>query len=441
MSKRSAAWVVLAAGTVAIVAAAVLVWRETAGGLPPRTAPQVAFPVESPFQGSWQVVEAFPGMAFERPLGIVQESRPPHRFFVLQQGGTILALTPGAAAPPVVVLDLTSRVYDRSESGLLGLALHPDFGDPASANGRYAYVFYVTPVGSVLHDRVSRFTIDLASARADEASELVLIDQTDEDFDHNSGNLIFGSDGHLYVGVGDEGGIGDSFGNGQKIDKDLFSGILRIDVDCRGGSKPIGRQPQTGRTQGYCIPADNPFVGVRDALEEFWSIGLRNPYRFTFDGEDLWGGDVGQDSIEVVFVARRGSNHGWSYREGASPFLASPLKGVPPSPLHGTLTSPAYSYSHTNENGCIIGGYVYRGEQLPELQGSYIFGDFNSGRIFALTTGAVPKVSTLLRLPPDRRITGFGLDMNRELLLGVSGQRSGILRLTRRPVDPAQTAQ
>jgi glucose/arabinose dehydrogenase len=177
---------------------------------------------------------------------------------------------------------------------------------------------------------------------------------------------------------------------------------------------------------------DNPFVGIPDVLGEFWTIGLRNPYRLSFDGGDLWGGDVGQDRHEYVFVAGKGSNFGWSFREGIAPFAESPLKGVAPSPVRGTPATPMFDYAHANGNGCIIGGHVYRGDRLTDLRGTYVFGDFNSGRIFSLALGSVPKLDTLLRLPADRKITGFGRDREGELLLCVSGARSSVLRLTRR---------
>jgi glucose/arabinose dehydrogenase len=168
---------------------------------------------------------------------------------------------------------------------------------------------------------------------------------------------------------------------------------------------------------------------VPRALEEFWSIGLRNPHRFSFDGTTVWGGDIGQDRVEKVFRASRGSNHQWSYREGTLPFARSYLAGVPPKPPVGTETAPAFEYAHTNGNGAVIGGYVYRGVLFPELAGKYVFGDFNSGRIWALEA---PNVRTLLTLPADRRLTSFGIDRDRELLLCVFGKPSTILRLARK---------
>ena len=369
---------------VLLLSAAAYIWRSRAVGLAPREVPLVAFPVENPFADAWTTVEAFPGVAFERPVVIVQEVGGDGTYFVAQQNGLVLAISERPSPRSEPFLDLRSKVEDRAEAGLVGLALHPDFGIGASPESRFFYVFYVARLGDRMSDRLSRFEVDASGNRGDPASELVLIEQLDEDTDHNSGQLQFGPDRFLYVGVGDEGGIGDQFFNGQRIDKDLFSGILRIDVDCRGAdvSSAIRKQPQTGRTQGYCIPRSNPFVGLSGALEEFWAIGFRNPHRFSFDPPTgLWGGDVGQDRREEVFVAAPGSNHQWSYREGTMPFPEGPFKGQqPPAPI-GVGTTPVFEYPHTDGNGAVIGGYVYRGMQFSELTGKYVFGDYNAGRV------------------------------------------------------------
>jgi glucose/arabinose dehydrogenase len=384
------------------------------------------------------VAEAFPGVAFDRPLTIIQIDAS--RFLVAQQGGRLLLVTGGEQPRAETFLDLTSKVMDRGEAGLVGVTIHPDFGNGSSPRSRSFFVYYVARVGEKMYDRLSRFEVDPSGAKADSGSELVLIDQLDSDNDHNGGQLQFGPDSFLYVGIGDEGGVADQLGNAQRIDKNLFSGILRIDVDCQVPSRshPVPRQPQTARTQGYCIPNDNPFVGVSGALEEFWAIGFRNPWRFSFDSSGLWGADVGQDRREEVFLATKGSNHQWSYMEGTMPFTESPLRGVRPTPLIGTETTPVFDYPHTNGNGAVIGGYVYRGAQFPELNGKYVFGDYDSSRIWALElpaltgTAGVPKLETLLRLPQDQRVVAFGRDRQGELFLCVFGKRSTVLRLQRR---------
>jgi glucose/arabinose dehydrogenase len=405
--------------------------------LPPRFAAPVSLPSDNPFAGNWTTAEAFPGVVFERPLTIVQID--PTRFLVAQQGGMLLIVTGGAKPHAEPFLNLAAKVVDKGEAGLVGVVIHPEFGSGSLPQSRYFYVYYVARVGDKMYDRVSRFETDATHSQADATSEFVLIDQLDRDTDHNAGQLQFGPDSFLYVGIGDEGGVADQFGNAQHLDKNLFSGILRIDVDCQvpARSHPIVRQPQTGRTQGYCIPNDNPFDGVPGALQEFWAVGFRNPWRFSFDGSKLWGADVGQDRREAIFVATPGSNHQWSYREGTISFTESPLHGQPPTPPIGVEETPVFDYPHTNGNGAVIGGYVYRGAQFPELNGKYLFGDYNSGRIWSLEVPAltgsagVPKLDTLMRLPQDQRVVAFGRDRQGELFLCVFGRRSTILRLKR----------
>ncbi|MCA9108218.1 MAG: PQQ-dependent sugar dehydrogenase, partial [Planctomycetales bacterium] len=175
------------------------------------------------------------------------------------------------------VLDISGHVWRTpwEDDGAVAIALHPEFGHPDSANKDYFYLLYTAKIGQGRFDRLSRFTL-----RGDKAQdELVLIDQVDENMWHNGGGLTFGPDGFLYVGVGDEGTNGDGLENGQRLDRDLFCGVLRIDVDQRGGdvSRPPLRQPESGKTTGYYIPTDNPFVDRPDVLHEFWAHGLRNP--------------------------------------------------------------------------------------------------------------------------------------------------------------------
>ncbi len=431
---RLAAVALFGAGLMAI---ALYSRSRNAATLPPRVTSSVNLPSDNPFAGNWTTAEAFPGVVFERPLTIVQLDSL--RFLVAQQAGMVLVVTGGAQPHAEPFLDLTAKVVDKGEAGLVGVTIHPEFGNASSPRSRYVYVYYVAKVGDTMYDRLSRFSTDASNSKADPSSEMVLIDQLDRDTDHNGGQLQFGPDSFLYLGIGDEGGVADGFGNAQHLDKNLFAGILRIDVDCQvpARSHPIVRQPQTGHTQGYCIPNDNPFVGVPGALQEFWAVGFRNPWRFSFDSTGLWGGDVGQDRREEVFIATAGSNHQWSYHEGTMPFTESPLRGQHPMPRIGVEATPVFDYAHTNGNGAVIGGYVYRGAQFPELRGKYLFGDFDSGRIWSLEVPAltgsagVPKLDTLLRLPQDQRIVAFGRDRQGELFLCVFGKRSTVLRLKR----------
>lgn len=350
--------------------------------------------------------------------------------YVLEQPGVIWSIARDGTGR-TKVLDLSDRVFFRQghEAGALGLALRPEKND--------LFLFYVTERDGGLFDRVARFAWN--DGRPDPASEQVLIEQSHGrhrrlDFaEHFGGGIGFGPDGFLYVALGDEGWTLDRT-NPQKLDKDLFAGILRIDVDCdpeKSHAPP--RQPETGTTQGYCIPNDNPFVGVPDALEEFYLIGLRNPWRFAFDREtdQLWIADVGSGRAEEVNLGVPGGNYQWSYREGVEPFRNSYLKGERPKPFFGVEREPLFAYPHGAGNGCIIGGHVYRGTEHADLVGRYVFGDLNSGRVWALLSdpsGRVLRVDQITRVPPYSLLS-FGEQADGELLL-LGRPKLGISKLT-----------
>jgi hypothetical protein len=341
-----------------------------------------------------------------------------------------------------LVLDISHQTQGL-DCGLLGMAFHPEFNVPASPNRGYIYVQYpykpdpivdrYPPHATPTHLRLARFTVDLETLRADPASELVLIDQYDEYTDHQGGPMFFHpEDGFLYYAVGDEGFNDCGLDNCQRIDKDLYSGVLRIDVDMRGGdiSHPIPRQPATGTTANYFIPNDNPFVGRPGVLEEFYAIGLREPHRMTYDRIDniTWIGDVGQQRIEELNVLQRAGNYQWALLEGALQVFD---RQIPADPL-GIWTDPVLELGH-EEAASITGGYVYRGSKNPSLYGRYIFGDFVTGNIWALSYSydgfrAANRGLELLLASPFQRgngIVSFGVDANDELYilpLGVAGK-------------------
>ena len=380
------------AGIVVVVgfSAGAYLWA-TRGALADRARNEtVRLPLSAPTNTPWTTVNAFGDLRFFEPTCVAAVKDGSKHLYVLERRGTVQLVLPDRNdATKRQVLDFSRQVVRTpfDDDGAVGIVLHPDFGRDESPHGRFLYVLYTADVDGQCYDRLSRFTVS-PDGEIDPRSELVLIDQKDENLWHNGGGLAFGPDGFLYVGMGDEGTDGDALANGQRIDRDLFSGILRIDVDRVGGdvSHAPPRQPETGRTAHYFVPHDNPFVGVPGALEEFWSIGLRNPYRIAFDPATgrLWVGDVGHLLREEINIATAGSNHGWSYREGHLPFTESYLRGQPPSPLPGIETPPVYAYPHLNGNNCIIGGFVYRGAKHPELEGKYLYADNGSGRIFAL---------------------------------------------------------
>jgi uncharacterized repeat protein (TIGR03806 family) len=404
-------------------------------------------PAKLELTANWRLVEAFPGIGFDDPVSLI-EAPGTGQLFVTEREGKVYAFENRAdVTDKRLVLDLTGQNQGENDSGLLGIACHPEFGQAGSENRGYIYVHYAfrqtpivgrpPPISTRTRSRLSRFNVDPSTLVADPESELVLIDQEDESVWHQGGALFFHpADGFLYLSVGDEGNSGCRFGNCQRIDRDLFSGILRIDVDRRGGdvSHPIARQPETGRTQGYFIPQDNPFVGQPGVLEEFYALGLRNPYRMTHDPVDdvVWIGEVGQEGREELDILAPGANYQWNVYEGS---LRS-SGAMPPVPL-GNWTAPVLELDRRQALS-IIGGYVYRGERLRSLRGQYVFADFSRGRIWALPydvrAGSVEVGEPELLMTAEFRnrengITSFGVDSAGELYVLTLGADAKIQKL------------
>jgi hypothetical protein len=314
------------------------------------------------------------------------------RLFIVERGGAIrVRTTEGFAAEPF--LDLTGQVSTDGEQGLLGLAFPPDY----STSGRFV-VHYTNLEGDT---RVSRFQVSADPNRADPASEILLFAADQPFSNHNGGQVVFGPGGFLYIGLGDGGASGDPDGRGQRLDEPLGS-ILRID--------PAGGLP-------YAVPPDNPFTQTPGALPEIWSLGLRNPWRFSFDRAtgDLYIGDVGQNQWEEVDYspagegAGRGVNYGWDLMEGPQCFQSADCDRT-------GLALPVLEYDHGT--GCsITGGYVYRGAVIPELQGHYFYGDFCAGfvRSFRVEAGAAVDQFDWPTLRPGGTIVSFGEDAAGEL--------------------------
>jgi glucose/arabinose dehydrogenase len=326
------------------------------------------------------------------PVGIAHAGDGSDRLFVVEKAGVIRVVSAGDLLPSPF-LDISDRVEaDGSEQGLLGLAFHPDF----QVNGW----FFVNYTGSGGTTIVSRFQADEQRLTADAASEENVLTQPQPAANHNGGNLVFGPDGYLYIGLGDGGAAGDQFGNGQN-GATWLGAMLRIDVD---------QLP-------YAIPPDNPFVGNAAVVDEIWAIGLRNPWRYSFDRltNDLYIGDVGQAQYEEVDLQRGGSpggeNYGWPIMEGGHCYPP----GADSCDQSG-LTLPVVEYDHSE--GCsITGGYVYRGADNSAMQGLYVFGDYCSGRIWGLVSvpGHEPRVAQLRQA--DLRLSSFGEDEAGELYL------------------------
>ena len=419
-----------------------------------------ALPAGAPIAaGAWQTVKAFPNLTFQTPTFLVAEPNS-NRLLVGGDQGMIWAFDNNPnTTTKTVYLDLTAHCQGFNGTGLLGLAFHPEYGQPGSPNRGFIYVFYQYTPGPVkgsptaLPDnyttpsymRLSRFWVQDGYTTADPSSEFVLFNQFDRDLWHAGGGMFFGQDGFLWVTVGDEGGQADEYSQSQRIDLGLFGGVLRIDVDNNPSrSHPIRRQPRSGATPpanwpatysaGYSIPNDNPFLDPSGGnLEEFWCLGLRSPHRMTQDPltGQVWLGDVGNGGWEELDLIQKGANYQWPWREGDHP-------GFKPAPnvIIGTSTAPFYNYSHDKGNNCIIGGYVYRGSQFSaQLTGRYIFGDNISNRIWALDPYGPPTqlATEFATLPPGVEYVGglssFGLDRNNELYMCTTGQTASIYKL------------
>ena len=334
---------------------------------------------------SIEVERVFPDLSFQEMTNLVQPDDTSDLIFVTEQGGVIYSFSTSNPQQANVFLDITDRVNrGGNEEGLLGLVFAPDYEESG-----YFYVYYsaADPTRSVL----SRFNLDQENMDvADPESEVTIMEVEQPYSNHNGGQLAFGPDGYLYIALGDGGSAGDPLGNGQNLST-LPGSILRIDVNGLSGPGD------------YRIPADNPFVGVEGAREEIWALGLRNPWRFSFDLETglLWAGDVGQSSWEEIDIITEGANYGWNTMEGSHCY--SPATGCNQS----GLTLPVVEYDHSQ--GCsVTGGYVYRGDQMASLQGYYVYGDYCSGNIWALDYDGSVVTENILLVDSGLSITSFG---------------------------------
>ena len=341
----------------------------------------------------------------EAPTNFVQH--PAGLVLVAEQDGRILGFNETALQQEHIFytdfLDIRDRVNDRGwEEGLLGLTLSPH-------NNKHLYVYYsaANPRRSV----VSRFNYNRAVSPD---SELVILEAPQPYANHNGGQIAFGPDGYLYIGLGDGGSAGDPQRNGQDTST-LLGTILRIDV-----SEATAAQP-------YAIPPDNPFADG-GGRPEIWAYGLRNPWRFSFDrgaGDretgELWAGDVGQNRWEEINIIERGGNYGWNAMEGSHCFR-------PPSGCESEdFIPPVWEYPLEDDACSVIGGYVYRGAAIPWLTGVYVYGDFCTGEVFGLRYSNGQVVEHKLLADTGLRIASFGQDNDGELY--VLSQGEGIFRL------------
>jgi len=308
------------------------------------------------------------------------------RLFVTEQKGRIQFIE---HQRPRLFLDLTDRVASGGECGLLGLAFHPEF-----ARNGFFYVNYTTRRHGRLETIVSRFEAKPPATRAAAETEKEVLRFAQPYANHNGGQIAFGPDGMLYIGIGDGGSAGDPHNNAQNLGNWLGK-ILRIDV----GTHP------------YRVPPDNPFVSREGARPEIWAYGLRNPWRFSFDRKtgELWAADVGQNRWEEIDRIEKGGNYGWSARESSHPFKPERAGGA-------SLINPVKEYGR-EEGHSVTGGYVYRGRAFPALDGIYFYADFVSRHLWGLRRegGKVSLDARLMTAPFP--ISAFGEDAEGELYL------------------------
>lgn len=372
----------------------------------------------------YEMEDVFPGLKFEQPLGIVIVPEDKTRLFIVEKTGRVQVITGLGSGKPEkkLFLDLTklpkATLVTEGECGVLGLAFPPDH----TSSGR-CFVYYSLKIGGLLHQRVSCFQVFKNDKdRVDNATEQPLITQADEASNHNGGDLQFGPDGFLYITVGDGGAGNDKFDNGRFINKGFHAAILRIDVDKKPGSLPPNPHPAIARDSSgeafYAVPADNPFINrdshhgqaidPKTVRTEIWATGLRNPWRISFEPGTgrLFCGDVGQNLHEEVDIITKGGDYGWSYREATHPFPQGP--GGEKEPEGFKPEEPIFEYPRT-VGLSITGGVVCSGGSLPQFKGAYIFADYATGRVIALTDEGKPvwKDQTLAQEPG---IAGIGTD-------------------------------
>jgi len=353
-----------------------------------------AFP--DPDLYSWSVFAS----GLDRPLFLTHAGDQSGRIFVIEKIGRILIYQDGIQMDEPF-LDIVQLVNSRdSERGLLGLAFHPDYAE----NGQF-FINYTDLNGNTV---VARHQVSDDANRADPNSQEVLLNIGQPYGNHNGGMIAFGPDGYLYIGMGDGGSAGDPQGNAQNPNT-LLGKMLRIDVD---SGTP------------YSIPAGNAPGG----LPEIWALGLRNPWRFSFDRltGDLLIGDVGQNQWEEINILPAGLpggiNLGWDYYEATHAYESTPAEGY-------NFIFPVIEYQHSGGNCSVTGGYTYRGMQFPDWQGVYLYGDYCSGTVWGAITGADGEWQTTQLFKIQAAIASFGEDESGELyILDLSGR---ILKLTR----------
>ncbi len=355
---------------------------------------------ETVSKGPAQIQKVFSNLQFERPVYITAPEDDGSDLFVIEQRGVVYRFPnrPDVSTEErTKILDIREKVRSpgdsngNNEEGLLGMAFHPNY-----AENHRVYFDYTAEKGR-RRNIISEWTIDSSTGKIDRDSERILMEIDQPFWNHNGGHLAFGPEGYLYITKGDGGSGGDPKEAGQDPTT-LLGSILRIDVDSRENGKPYG------------IPEDNPFVDDPDGLPEIYAYGLRNVWRFSFDPKTgrLWAGDVGQNKYEEIDIIRKGGNYGWDIREGFHPFEGDEEPKT-------ELIDPIHEYGR-DDGVSVTGGYVYRGEEVPSLRGKYVFGDYGSGRLWAIEFDGTEKTG-LVDLGKVSSPASFGTDRDGELYI------------------------
>jgi len=354
----------------------------------------------APRSQEYRLTRAYPNLSFTFPTDIQPANDGSGRIFVVEKRGVISVFYPDFNAnQKSTFLDISAKVRSSGEAGLIGLAFHPNY----KSNG-FFYVFYVSifPYRSI----VARYSVTAGNPNsANPASELIMIDSPQSTVYHNGGQLAFGPDGHLYIGMGDA----YTAETAQDLG-DLAGSILRIDVD-------VPPPPGGSAAPRYEIPHDNPFTDNENGFrEEIYAWGFRNPWRFCIDKKtgEMWVSDVGEDTWEEINLVERGKNYGWPLMEGPECFQDPGCNAQTDG-----LELPFYAYTHA-EGVAVIGGYRYWGHRLPELAGYYLFADYTGGKIWGLRFdgAAGPERFDIVEDTPT--VLTFGLTPYNEIVVGAA---------------------
>ena len=358
----------------------------------------LAFPLRAPTMTPYQTAEVFPQWRFVEPVFMTASGGATDSLFVVERRGIVYRITRDSQpAMREVVVDLTDSVsLEGPEDGMMGLALHPNFQD----NG-YLFLSYSSHSPYEFVVRRFRLSNTISSADIDAALTVFSLPQQESYRLHKGGMLQFGPDGMLYIAFGDGGPQGDPQNNAQNLSS-LRGKVLRIDPS-------VEEAPE----EPYVIPDGNPFLQVGGSIRaEIWAYGFRHPWRFSFDPQGrMWLGDVGWRSWEEINIVEKGRNYGWRMLEGKHEAV-NPDKQVPKN-----HAPPIWEYPHSLDTGSsVIGGYVYRGTSVPALSGKYVYGDFTSGRVWALegVEDALVMQQEIAQVP---LLSSFAEDSNGELYL------------------------